>query len=177
MKRIYLISVIFLLILSQSASAKNITWLQYFFAVKKIFPETKEIAVFLPQSEQSSQKEAMAKAAAKIGVKIKLYLVDDARSIGNNLKLVPENSVLIIYDSPVLMDKSSRVYILSRCKEKNISVVTASKEYSDSGALVGLLRGDDGRLKIVINLKFSPDLAAKFTPEFNQQAGVSKVLQ
>ncbi len=175
MKRI-LFTLTAVLLLTQASFAK-VTWLQYFYAIKKIFPDTKEIAIMLPKDQEASQKAALAKAAVSIGVKVKLYLVEDARSIGSNIKMIPDNSVLVVYDAPVLMEKSSRVYILSRCKEKNITVVTASQEYSDSGALIGLLRGDDGKLKIVVNLKFSPELAAKFTPEFIQKTGVSQVLQ
>jgi ABC-type uncharacterized transport system substrate-binding protein len=130
----------------------------------------------LPQDKQDTQKKAMGRAAAQFHFNVKLYLYSDAREIGSNLKLIPEKSILVVSKSPLTEEKTTMVYILSQAKEKNISVVSASQQYVDAGALVGLVK-DNGHIRVVINLKFSQQLAGKFTPEFNQRLGIVKVLQ
>ncbi len=177
MKRsVVLISFIGLLMFAQAAFAQNVSWTQYFFVARNIFPKAKEICVLMPKDEESSQEKALGRAAARFHFKVKLYLFTDALSIGKNLKMIPQKSILIVSDSPLTSDKSSMMYILSQSKEKGISVVSASQDYVDAGALVGLVK-EEGRLRVVINLKFSQQLAGKFTPEFNQKVGIIKVLQ
>ena len=60
------------------------------------------------------------------------------------------------------------LYILSKSNDKNISVVSNSEEYGEVGALLTLSKSENKKLKIVVNLKFKPELAAKFPPEFQQ---------
>ena len=165
-----------LLVNVTSGLAQNVSWTQYFFVARNIFPQANEICILLPQEEQEPQKKALGRAAAQFRFKVKLYLFTDARSIGSNLQIIPDGSILIVYDSPLTQDKSSMMYILSQAKDKNISVVTASEQYVDAGALVGLVK-EAGHLRVVVNLKFSQQLAGKFTPEFNQKIGIVKVLQ
>ncbi len=172
---LWISSLIFLVV--QGLMGQGVTWQQYFYVVNKIFPDSKEINVLLPQEEESAQKHAIARAATLFKMKVKIFLASDARSIGSNFKLIPENSVVIIYNAPLVNEKNTMLYILTQAKEKKLALITANREYSDAGALVGLLRDETGHLRVYVNLKYSPGLAAKFTPEFNQKIGVAQVLQ
>ncbi len=177
MKRLAFLSIVIVLLMNvKSGRTQNVSWTQYFFVARNIFPQASEICVLLPQEEQEIQKTALGRAAAQFRFKVKLYLYTEARSIGSNLKIIPQGSILIVYDSPLTQDKNTMLYILSQSKDKNISVVSASQQYVDAGALVGLVK-ENGHLRVVVNLKFSQQLAGKFTPEFNQKIGIVKVLQ
>lgn len=177
MKRLLILIPFFgLLMIAQTVLAQKVNWTQYFFVARNIFPDAKEICILLPEEEKGSQETALGRAAAQFHFKVKLYLFSDALSIGKDIKMIPEESILIVSNSPLTQDKSSMIYILSQCKEKNISVVSASQEYVDAGALIGLVR-ESGHLRVLINLKFSQKLASKFTPKFNQKIGIVKVLQ
>jgi len=46
--------------------------------------------------------------------------------IDKSLNKMNKNSLLFISESPILMDKSTRLFILSKCKEMNIQIITAS---------------------------------------------------
>ncbi len=167
----------FILFVVQSLMGQSVTWQQYFYVASKIFPDSKEINILLPEGEESVQKPAIARAAAQFKRKAKIFLVSDARSIGTNFKLLPENSVIVLYNAPIVNEKNTMLYILTQAKEKKLALITTNRAYSEAGALVGLLRDENGHLRVYVNLKYSPGLAAKFTPEFNQKIGVARVLQ
>lgn len=172
---ITLIAVFYLL--NTGLNAQNVTPRQYFFIVKKIFPETQNIDVIVDESKLDGLKSDIAKAAAQAKVQVKLYPVSDTKSIGKSVKKLDKSSTLVVLPSDVTNDKSSKMFILSKCKEKDISVVTESKDYSDSGALLGIFPQDGAKTKIVLNLKHSKDLLAKFTPDYAKQVGISEVIQ
>lgn len=161
----------------QFCLANSVSWTQYFFAIKQIFPEIKNVSILLTEEAVQSQKKSITRAAAAFKVKVKLFPVKDTRDIGSELKMVEDGGVLIIFDDPLLMEKSSMFYILSKAKEKNISVVSGSKNYAEAGAFLTLVKDNSKKLKIVVNLRFKPEFASKFTPEFRQKLGVSEVLQ
>ncbi len=155
---------------------QSVSWTQYLFVARNVFPQADEICVLLPQDKVDGQKEALSRAASHFRFKVKLYLFSDALDIGRNLKMIPEKSVLIVSNSPLTEEKSTMLYILSQAKEKEISIISASQNYVDSGALIGLVK-ENGRLRVVVNLKFSQQMAGIFTPEFNRKIGIIKVIQ
>ncbi len=167
----------FLLFAFQWGLAGNaVTWLQYFYAIKQIFPNETQVAVLIPKDVLSAEQKALSRAAAINKLKVKLFPVSDTRDIGSHIKLMEDNSILIVYDAPLFMEKSSMLYILSRANDKNLTVVSESEAYGAAGAFLTLSK-QDSKLKIVVNLKFKPELAAKFTPEFQQKLGICEVLQ
>jgi len=159
------------------ANAAQPTFLQYFFSIKKVLPDTKQVGVFLPESEFSVQKEKIAMASKRSGIKVKVFLISDMKSIGENMKSINGIDILLVYENPLLMEKSSRMFILSKCKDKKIPLITASEKYSKFGALLGLLKDENGHSKIVLNLKYSPNLAAIFTDEYVKKTGIAKRIQ
>jgi len=177
MFKIFSIVIMMVLFYNFGAYAQKISPRQYFFTVKKIFPETENIDLFIEESQLDELKNEIAKAAAQAQVKVKIYPVNDTKSIGQSVKKLDNSSTLVVLPSPVINNNSSKMFILSKCKEKGISVVTESKDYSDSGALLGIFPQDGAKTKIVLNLKHSQELLAKFTPEYAQQIGISEIIQ
>ena len=177
MTRFIITFLITLILLSIGINAQNVTPRQYFFIVKKIFPDTKEISVILDEKDLPNFKDDIAKAAGQAQVKAKIYPVSDFKSIGKSVNKVEKSGTLVVVPSPVLADKSSKLFILSKCKEKDIAVISESKDYSDSGALLGVFPQDGAKTKVVLNLKHSQDLLAKFTPDYAKQVGISEVIQ
>ena len=170
----YIIIVIFIIL--SNLSAQKVTPRQYFFTVKKIFPDTEEIGVFIQSSELPEVKDKIALAAAQAQIKVKIYSVSDFKSIGKGLKKLPQSGTIVVYPSPILLDKSSKLFVLKKCKEKAVAVISESKEYSDAGALLGIFPQVGAKTKIILNLKHSQDLLAKFTPDYVKQVGISEVI-
>ncbi len=170
-------SYLILLISIQFCLANTISWSQYFFAIKQIFPDIKNVSVLLSEEAVQSQKKAISHSAAPFNVKVKLFPVKDTREIGNQLKMIEDGGVLIVLDDPMFMNKSSMFYILSKAKDKNISVVSSSQQYAEAGAFLTLIKDSSKKLKVVVNLRFKPELASKFTPELQQKLGVAEVLE
>lgn len=176
MQKTTLITAILLLLL-QFGLAKEPSFLQYFYTIKNILPETKNIGVFISEEKYKDQEKQIKRASAQTGLKTLVFLIKDARSIGKSIKQLKTNDALVICDSPVLAKKASRLFILSKTKDKKIPVVTASKEYSDSGALLCLRKDENNRTQIVINLKQTEYLASKFTDASVQKLGISKIIR
>ncbi len=176
MQKIIKVAII-LLLFAQLGLAKEPSFLQYFYTVKNILPETKNIGVFISEESYQTHEKQIKRASAQTGIKALVFLIKDARSIGKSIKRLNSNDALIICDSPVLAKKSSRLFILSKTKDKKIPVITASKEYSDSGALICLGKDENNRTQIVLNLKQTEYLASKFTDESAQKLGISKIIR
>ncbi len=176
MKKFYYILVI-VLTSFQFVMANTVSWTQYFFAIKQIFPEIKNVSILITEDAVQSQQKSIARAATAFKIKVKLFPVKDTRGIGNGIKMVDDGAVLIVYEDPLFMERSSIYYILSKAKDKNISVISCSEKYAEAGAFLSLVKKDSKKLKIVVNLRFKPEFASKFTPELQQKLGVSEVLQ
>ncbi len=157
--------------------AQQPTFLQYFFSIKKVLPETKKVGVFIPESEFSVQKNKIAQASQRAGIKTKVFLIQDLKSIGKNIQNLSDIDILLIYNTPILMKKTSRMFIISKCKDKHIPIITSSEEYSKFGALLGLIKGEDGHSKILLNLKLNPNLASVFTDDYVKKTGIFKRIQ
>ena len=168
-----------LLMLSQGAAAfaGDANASQFFYIVKKLFPDATEIAVFISHESLSEQKTMLDRAAAQNKVKATIYLIETSTDVGKRIRELRENSILVIFNSSVLLKKSTQLYILKNCKEKQISVFTSSREYSDLGALLGIIKGSDNTVDLVLNLKQNEYLKPKFTDVLIQQVGIAEVIQ
>jgi hypothetical protein len=176
MKKSTLLTITILFSFLTSAFAKEATALQYFFLVKKIFPEKTEVSVFIDKDRLGEEKDKIARASAQTGLKALIFEVDDQKSIGQNLRQLADNQVLILYGSPVVEEKSSVMFILSKCKSKGVSIFTASRAYSESGALLGILNDEVGA-ELVLNLKQNEQLATVFNENFIQEVGIKRVIR
>ncbi len=163
--------------LTHSIPAQEVSSFQYFFIIKQIFPETKEVAVFISKGLLEKQKDFINRACAQQNLTAKVYIVNDTGDIGRNLKKIGDGSILLLFPDELYHKKSNKLYILSKCKEKKISLITSQPEFSESGALVGIFKDKEKKADLVLNLKHSEHLNDKFTEEFVDQVGFSKVIR
>lgn len=171
------ITLFLLAIMISIGTAKEPTFLQYLYSAKQVLPEMEQVGIFITQDHYDASKDEINKACSRTSVKAKVFIVSDAKSIGKNLKNVEGIDLLLVTQADVLNEKSSRLFVLSKSKDKKIPLLSSSEDYSTSGALIGLLPGDGGRSKIVLNVKHTPYLAARFTDEFNKKAGIKELIQ
>ena len=150
---------------------------QFFYIVKRIFPDIENVAVFISQESLGENKSMMDRAAAQNKVKAKIYIIESSTDVGTRIRELKENSVLVIFSSDVLMKKSTQLYILKNCKEKQISVFTSSRDYSELGALMGLIKSLDRKVDLVLNLKQNEHLKTKFTGDYVEEVGIQEVIQ
>lgn len=149
---------------------------QFLTIAKQAFGNVGEVAIFISESDLSSEKAIIDRAAAQNGLNVKLYIIKSSIDVNTYLKEIADNSVLVIYQSDVLSKKSTILYILSRCKKKQVALITSSSEYSELGALLGLVR-ENKRFKIVLNLKQNEWLKSEFSEDRQLQLGVSEVIE
>lgn len=176
-KQLFNKSILVLLLPLFLVSAKDATALQFMFTVKKIFPDAKNVSVFMPTSTIDKEKSQLTRASAQAGLKTTVFGVNNYKDIGEALRKIDDGSVLVMFTSASLMDKSSKMFILTKCKKKQIKLVTSSKEYSDSGALLGIIPSDDHKTELILNLKHSAQLADRFTPETIKELGITTVIR
>ncbi len=177
MKKLTSLFILLIMFISANICAGSVTPLQYFYMVKKVFPEKKTVSVFLPASIENEEKPRIAKAAVKMGVKVVLHLVTDVQSVKENLALVDPGSVVVVYASPELESAIIAQLIVSHCTNNKIPLVSSSKKYSDQGALIALLPGEDNKIQLTINLKESMYMADRFNEQFLQQIGAAEVIR
>jgi ABC-type uncharacterized transport system substrate-binding protein len=149
---------------------------QYLTIAKQAFPEVKEIHIFISPEDYDVEKGKINRAALQNKVTAKVYLIETSVDVNTNLKEIPQNSVLVVYQSRVLSRKSTILFMLSKCKKKKISLVTSSREYSESGALLGIVK-ENKRFKIILNLKQSEWLTAIFTEGKRFALGISEIIE
>jgi ABC-type uncharacterized transport system substrate-binding protein len=173
------LTILLLLVLSTSQLfARNATAAQYLYMISKVIPEKKKVAVFMSRDLVEKEKGKLQRAAATFGVTVTIYVIEGARSIGTSLKKLSGDDVLVVYETSVLVQKSSKMFILSKCKEKGIPVVSPSEEYAKAGAFIGIFVNEKFKMTgLIINLQNHADLAPKFTEEFNVSLGITEVLK
>ncbi|MFQ5675914.1 MAG: hypothetical protein ACE5G1_08470 [bacterium] len=157
--------------------ARDITSLQLMFAAKQAFPDLKEISVLVSQRRFAVEKKNIARAASQTQLKAKVYVVQNALDIGSSLSKVSDGGVLIIFDSDVLSKKKSKLYILSKCKPRQVAIITSSREYAELGALLSIVTDENEKVKMVLNLKHNNQLKTRFTKAVIQKVGISEVIE
>ncbi len=158
-------------------STSNPSSPKIFYVVKSIFPENQNVYVLIDRDLLGTEKENIARAAAQNKVKVTIFPVDLAADISKALREIPDNSVLIVYNSKIFANKSSKLFILKKSKEKNLALVACTDDYSRSGALVGIIPLASGKTRIVVNLKHSPAYQNKFTDNLVQQTGIAEIIR
>ena len=158
-------------------SAAEVNVYQFFYAIKKIFPDLKEVSMFLADDVLQAQKATIGRAALQNQLEAKIYVIETKSDIGKQLQALSHQSVLVIYTSAILTDKSTQLYILKTCKNKEISVITSSREYTDLGALLGIIPDGEKGIEMVLNLKHNMHLKERFTDAFIDDSGISEVIQ
>ncbi|HPG39994.1 MAG TPA: hypothetical protein PLP19_09510 [bacterium] len=162
------------LLFSIPAFAK-VSSMQLFFLVKQAFPEASEVNIFISKANLAEEKDKIARATVQFQLKALIYDVDNAADIGNGTKKISDNSILIVYDDEVFANKTNKLYILSKCKEKKISLITSSMDYIQSGALLGYIEENSAK-KIILNITHYDYLKEKFTNDVVQKIGVAEVI-
>ncbi len=178
MRKVTITLILLFTFLSGQLWAKNATAAQFLYMVSKVLPEKKNVSIFLPAELLSREKPKIERAAATFGLKVKLFLIETARSLGEGFKQLKNDEVLIVYESDVTSVKSSRLFILKKCKERNIPVVTPMEEYSKAGAFLGIIVNEKFKMKdLLVNVQNYAEYAPKFTEEFNVAIGVTQVIK
>jgi len=176
MKRLSVILLLFFLFI-QTSTAKEPTFLQYFFSIKKVLPSARMVALLIPGEVYQAQQQKIMRAAKQSKLKVEVFRVSDTRSIGQQMKLVKDVDILLVYNAPVLTQKASVMFILSKSKDKQIPVISASQDYIKSGALIGLTHGENNRTQLVLNLKHTPYLASHFTDDVLQKIRAAQIIR
>ena len=161
-----------------NVAAKNATAAQFLYMINKILPEKKNVTIFMAKDILEKEKPKLERAAATFGMKVKIFLIENARSLGEGFKQVSDNDVLVVYENSVTTQKNSRLFILKKCKERNIPVVTPMASYSQSGAFLGIIVDDKFKMKdLLVNVQNYAQYAPKFTEEFNVANGITQVIK
>lgn len=176
-KGFYLMGLLLIFPVSSYVFAQDANPSQFFYIVKNVFPEIEDVAVFISQESLEENKALMDRAAAQNKIKATIYLIETSTDVGDKIRELKDNSVLVIFSSDVLMKKSTQLYILKNCKDKRISVFTSSRDYSELGALMGLIKNEDKKVDLVLNLKQNEHLKTKFTGEYVEKVGIQEVIQ
>lgn len=158
--------------------AKNATAAQYLYMVNKIVPEKKNVAIFMSKEMVETEKVKLERAASTFDLSVTVYIIESPRNIGESLKKIDDSSALVVYETEILQEKSSKMFIISKCKEKNIPVITPSEEYVKAGALVGIIVDEKFKMsQLLINLQNYSQFAPKFTEEFTLALGVTELIK
>jgi len=179
MSKIKFLTVALILLLCQTnlVFSIDVTSLQLLFMVKQTFPECKEVSILITEKLLAKEKNRIARASVQNKIKSTIYVISTSSDIGSALSGISEGSIMVLYSSGVLSKNKSKLYILSKCKPKKIVIVTSSSDYSQSGALLGVLKDENQKLKVVLNLKHNAHLKSTFTPAFIQTVGIKEVIE
>ena len=131
---------IYMLMLATRLFANGVSPLQLLYVVKQVFPDQEQVTVFISKGQFAELEEKINRAAAQSHLKVQVCVVESSSGIGSMLSSMERNSVLVLLESDLLLNSTTKLYILSKCKEKQIAIVTSSKTYSDSGALVAVIK-------------------------------------
>ena len=153
----------------------KVSSMQLLFLIKQAFPDVQEINVFINSTEMQDELATLTRAATQMQIKANVYEIANAANIGTGIQQIANNSILLVYDDEIFNNTKNKLYILSKCKEKQIAIVSSSNDFIQSGALLGYV-DTDGSKKIVLNLTYYDHLKSKFTPDVIQQIGVNQVI-
>ena len=176
-KKLFLISLLLVILTNITVFSQDASPSQFFYVIKKLLPETKSVSIFMDPEIIDKERVSLNRAALQNQLKVKIYPIASPIELGKNIRQLSGGSVLVVYTSDVLTSKSSAAYVLKKCIEKNITVVSSSQLYSDLGAFLGLLRGEDNKLKIVVNFKQYANLQSNVTADRLQLVGAKLVTE
>ena len=159
------------------AESQSVGASQLIMVPKLAISDLQKVSVFIHKNDLTDgMKKEINSAAAQGGLKVTIYPIKSSADIGKNIKRLESNSILIVFPSDLFSNNSSMLYILSRCKKKNIGVVSATKQFSTKGALMGIYK-DEGGFEVALNLKMNPSYQSDFTEAVIQKVGITKVIR
>lgn len=164
------------LMLTLPLFANGVTPLQIFYVVKQAFPEQEKVEVLISKEMFAEMEGSINRAAAHNHLKLQVFVVESPIGISDALSGLKPNSVLVLFESALMLNNTTKLYILSKCKEKQIAIVTSSKAYSDSGALIALIQDQTDKPTLVLNLKQNEHLKNRFTQELIEKIGFQDVI-
>lgn len=162
---------------SFSGAGERVNAYQYFYVVKRLFPEAEIVNVFISKSMVVAEQQLLQRAGVQNKLTPRIYTIDSAADIGQRVRELGENSLLILYPCALLEKKSSMLYCLSKCKSKQVAIISSSRGYSELGALLGIFENDQGTIELVLNLKHNAHLRNKFTDDVITEMGINQVIQ
>ena len=172
----YSFTAFLLILLAISAlNGGSVNALHYFYLVHQVFPEVTDLYIMIDKDRLASEMSKIQSGSAQYSIKTSVYDAENQVDIGKAIRDMKENSYVVIYDDQIFLEKKNMMYILSKCTERQISIITSSREYIEAGALLGYI-DDGGSKKIVLNLKHYEHLKEKFTVEFIQKVGIHEVI-
>jgi len=177
LKKLFSILLLLIVFVNAAVFAQEASPSQYFYVIKKLLPDTKSVSIFMDPELIIKEKVSINRAALQNNLKVRIYPISTPIDIGKNIRQLKDGSILIVYSSDVLTSKSSVAYVLKKCIEKNVTVVSSSPLYSDLGAFLGLIKGEDNKLKIVVNFKQYANLQNNVMQERMQLVGVTQVIE
>jgi ABC-type uncharacterized transport system substrate-binding protein len=163
------------MLLAVSLFADDIGPMQFFYVTKQLFPTHDKVAVFVSKSQFNELEEKIKLSAAQNNLKAHVFIVESTGDIGAALNTIESNSVLVLFESRMLLSNTTKLYILSKCKEKQIAIITSSKSYSDSGALVAVTKEAE-KLSLILNLKQNEHLKTVLTQDVIAKIGFNEVI-
>lgn len=176
MRRLTVSFLIAVAIIAAQPGFSKVTPLQLFYISKKVFAEKQEAYVLIDQKTFNQAEAAIKRASAQMQLELKIYLIGSKMDVGNAFKEIKDSGVLVVFDSHLLNQSATRLYVMSKCKDKHISIITNSTEYGDSGALLTLFSTDAGETKIKLNLQKNEEQKNRFTEELIKSSGITDVL-
>lgn len=161
---------------SSFSFAKDVTPLQLFFLVKQAFPDKQELSILITKEQYKEQETKIKRATAQMKIKANVHMVSGSKDVGKALKKVVDNAIVVLFDSEALAKQATKLYVLSKCKEKGVALITTSKPYGDSGALLCIYIDEADKLTILLNIKKNLHQKDRFTEALVQKLGVSEVV-
>lgn len=167
---------LFIMVLGSQVQADDANGTQYLTMAKMAFQDAKAVSIFISEADLAKEQATINRAALQNKLQAKIFVIKSSIDVGKRMRELADNSLLVVYQSDVLSKKSTQLFILKKCKEKQISVITSSAEYSELGALIGLVKSGP-RFELVLNLKQNDWAAARFPADVIERLGISRVIQ
>ncbi len=176
-KSAVLIMLFFMILFGLTLELKaDINPMQFVFIARQMFPEVKEINFFLSETDYSTYQNQIERAAGQFQFRPVIFLVNNPAEIGNHIRTLKRQSILVLFPSELIDRRSSQLFILRECKNSQIFLFTASEEYTEMGGLLGIVQ-KNGSLEILLNLEQYGEISKDFTEDKIAQLGISKVIQ
>ncbi len=177
MKKICLILLTIILMINHTMANKHPTYLQILYSIKKVFPEAKQVHLLIAQEDLENAHKKIERSSAQSHLKSIIHPIDTPAQINQALIAIPDGEIVVLYPSSLFQKNNIKLFILKKIKEKKMFLVTTSTQYSQSGALLGVLPEEGKKTKIVLNLKHYPYLKEKLDINTLKAVNFAQIIQ